>query len=349
MIKELRMGKPIIKCYPNYAGVFSVIDAYTKDYLPWIYNHFIQLAVPVEHQGLRIDFDVPNVIESFPWLSVYKVNREMINEKWGGMVPFLIDSVNQEMYPYFLFDKYYESHLPKSIKHFLHEHLVYGYDEKNKLFLYADNSKNGKYGYDYVSYEGMELSNNQVKFDLFDWFEGVYLFKYRQCYSYGMYEFKDYYKHSYDIKLLVNLLDDYLTENPSLKRWQYPTNFYNQEKPAYLKCGIGVYDYIINYLEFSKEENTFLDIRGGYVLYEHKGLIVDIIKYIMLEQEINCNNDIILKAKENLQISQIIMNLFLKYNISRQNKIIDDITKYIYKVKNNDIEVFSGLIKACLR
>lgn len=74
MKKELLMGNPIIKCYPNYAGVFSIMDAYTKDYVPWVYNYFIQLAIPIHHTGLRIDFDVPNVIESLPWLSVYKVN-----------------------------------------------------------------------------------------------------------------------------------------------------------------------------------------------------------------------------------------------------------------------------------
>lgn len=347
MKKELLMGNPIIKCYPNYAGVFSIIDAYTKDYVPWVYNYFIQLAIPIHHTGLRIDFDVPNVIESLPWLSVYKVNRRMINDKWGGMINFLIDAVDQDMYPYLLFDKYYDSKSNKSNKHFLHEHLVYGYDTENKIFLYADNNKSGKYGFDYNSFESMELSDNQVKSNLFDWFEGVYLLKYRQCYSYGMYEFKDYYKHSYDIKLLICLLNDYLTEYPSITRWQYPTNFYNQEEEAYLQCGIGVYDYILKHLDLCKNLDTALDIRGCYVLYEHKTLIVDIINYLMMDHGINCNEHIILMGKESLEISKIILNLFIKYNIRRNNKIIDDIKTYMDELKNYDREVFSGIIKAC--
>lgn len=347
MKKELLMGNPIIKCYPNYAGVFSIIDAYTKDYVPWVYNHFIQLAVPAQHTGLRIDFDVPNVIESLPWLSVYKVNRKMINARWGGMVNFLMDAVDQNMYPYFLFDTYYDSKFDKSRKHFLHEHLVYGYDRENKIFLYADNNKNGKYGFDCISYDCMELSDNQVNSYLFDWFDGVYLMKYRQCYSYGMYEFKEYYKHSYDIKLLICLLNDYLTENPSLKRWQYPTNFYNQEKHGYLKCGLGVYDYVLQYLDFCKTSDIVLDVRGSYVLYEHKVLIVEVIKYLMIHHDIHFKEDIILMGKESIKISKIIVNLFIKYNISRNKKLIDDIQKYIYQLKNNDKKLISDIIEAC--
>lgn len=347
MKKELLMGNPIVKCYPNYAGVFSIIDAYTKDYVPWVYNYFLQLAVPIQHTGLRIDFDVPNVIESLPWLSVYKINRKMINDKWGGMTNFLIDAVDQDMYPYLLFDKYYDLNTNKSDIHYLHERMVYGYDTEYKVFLYADNNKSGKYGFDYSSFECMELSDNQVQSNLFDWFEGVYLLKYRQCYSYGMYEFKDYYKHSFDIKLLICLLNDYLTEYPSLTRWQYPSNFYNQEEQASLQFGIGVYDYILKYLDFCKKSDTALQIRGSYVLYEHKKLIVDIINYLMIDHGIHCNEHIILWGKESLEISKIILNLFIKYNISRKKKIIDDIQTYMVKLKEHDGKVFSGIIKAC--
>lgn len=44
--KILPLGESPIKSYIHHALVFSIIDAYTKDYLPWIYNYYVQLVVP---------------------------------------------------------------------------------------------------------------------------------------------------------------------------------------------------------------------------------------------------------------------------------------------------------------
>lgn len=141
---ELKFGQSPIKCYPNYGGLFGIIDANTKEYLPWIYNYFIQMCVPDDiRMGFRADFCVPRLLKSIPWLNAEKMNRIFIMDKWGSITNFIIDAANHGRFVYTMLDIFYDHNYGSPV-HWLHEHLFTGYDLERKQFIYYDNI-NGKY------------------------------------------------------------------------------------------------------------------------------------------------------------------------------------------------------------
>lgn len=76
MQKILPFGEPPLKGYPYYGAFFGIVDAYTKNYLEWIYNYFMQLYVANNHDmGMRVDFSTPKIEKTLPWIEVEKIER----------------------------------------------------------------------------------------------------------------------------------------------------------------------------------------------------------------------------------------------------------------------------------
>ena len=88
---------PIIDCYPNYGHILSIVGKHTKNYLPWIYNYFIQLYAPKNFEkGIRADFVAPEMFKSFPWLDTDHINRDIVNDKWQNIIDFIRDFINRD-------------------------------------------------------------------------------------------------------------------------------------------------------------------------------------------------------------------------------------------------------------
>jgi len=220
----LSMQDPLISSYPNYGHIFSIIGSKTKDYIPWVYNHFVQLYVPNNFDdGIRIDYATPSILKSIPWIETNQINRKVISSKWNDIVDFLRDYINCNYYVYALYNVG-KITAYKSKEFWHHDALIYGYDDDKKIFYFADNFKNGKYSLGIVSYEEIRNANKSFNehHEVVDWLNGFWAIKYKEIYDYGNYRFRSQYKFVFDKKLYVELIKDYLNERNSFRRWCCP-------------------------------------------------------------------------------------------------------------------------------
>ena len=344
MEKVLKVGSSPIKCYPNYGSVFTILDTYTKEYVPWIYNHFVQLILPNNHAWkMRMDFAPPNVL-FIPWLITGFVSRKLVKNKWKTVSQFLQDYVEADNYIYALFDvSCIKAYGKEKNNHLQHEVLIYGYDSEKCLFYYMDNYDHGAYKSGVATYEEINNASSSIESNaLQDWISGFVCLSYREVYDYGMYDIKDYYIHKFNIELYKNLFNDYLCGNPSYYRWQM--------SPAYIQhstivsnniWGINVYDYIIDDLNI----NNGIDLRPFAVLVEHKRILKNTYTYLISENLINRRKNIQMLEvlEDNIRASNVILNMVLKVRIDRTREIKEksNIRTYLSKMKENDKKYFN--------
>lgn len=62
--------------------------------------------------------------------------------------------------------------------HNLHEALIYGYNQNEEIFYFADNMKGGRYGHAEISFKELEEAEKGVlDSKILDWYNGVMLLK----------------------------------------------------------------------------------------------------------------------------------------------------------------------------
>ena len=345
MRKILSMTDPIINSYPNYGHIFSIIGVHTQNHLPWVYNYFVQIWVPNNFDdGLRIDYATPNLLKTIPWLESGRIDRGVALEKWKNIIDFIRCYIDKEYYIYALFDVCQISTY-KSKEFWQHDPVLYGYDDERQEVYFADNYVNGKYSVGIATYDEIINATEELmnRSDIVDWLSGFHYIKYKEIYDYGNYRFSNQYQYYFDRNLYVELLLDYLQQNNSLKRWCAPCTLVDKDDSN--KWGIGIYSFIKDYLLFLRETGNKIDIRGFYVLAEHKNLIKKTVIFLYGEQ---WNEDNSLEKQlldECIIESMKLCNLCLKYNITYEFKILDRISNGINKLKKIEEELIGFLIR----
>lgn len=348
MKKLLPLGISPLTCYPNYGSYFSIIDAYTKEYLKWIYNYFIQLVIPDNIElGFRLDFSTPRLMKSIPWLDVEKIDRKFVMDSWNSFTDFIQSAIDHDKYIFTLLDTSFTYRkINESGSHLLHEHLIYGYNNDKKIFYFADNYDKGKYSYGELDYSDVEKSNTSIFTNhLTDWYNGVMMLSYINVYDYGNRYFKSSHEHVYDPAYAKILIQDYLMQRETERRWVPPSVLHCENINSQKCWGIGIYDYMYRYLD-SISGN--IDKRGFYVLYEHKKILAGISNYIALNYQKKCSTTLPVVCEECVKEAKILLSLCLKYNLTHDEKTKKVLYSYIARIKKLDIQIMNELLSVIL-
>lgn len=342
MRKILKLGESPLKCYPNYASIFSIIGAENDDYLPWVYNYFIQLIVPNNHDwGMRMDFAPPQIISNLPWLNYNKIDRYIIDSKWEYIIDFIRDTINNDRYIFGLFDvskiDQYNRKSPSP-----HEVLIFGFDDDKQEIYFADNYSQGKYmqgttNYNNVINAYLGMNNEELK----DWFEGIYLFNCRKVFDYGMYQFSNRYYYKFDIKLYVDLINDYLKGKNTYLRWTTPPALINYAKADNNVWGINIYDYIIEHLAMIQQGNAENDWRALYVLYEHKMLIQKTLRFLQVKNHLIVNKNLENLVTESIKYALLSLNRAIKSDLSGDYLPLSKVINNMKILRDYDIKIFN--------
>ena len=174
-----------------------------------------------------------------------------------------------------------------------------------------------------------------------DWYNGIMMLSYINLYDYGNYVFSNNHKHVFNKKFALDLMADYLYERCTEDRWIPPTVLSSQDdKLVQKKCwGIGVYEYAKEYLKYVDDCTQKLEIRGFYALHEHKKIVKDmIINYFEI------SGLVMEKCGQNIVISENIVLLGLKYNLTNKPTILERIREKLELLKDNDRYIFSHIL-----
>ncbi len=212
-----------------------------------------------------------------------------------------------------------------------HDPLIYGYSDEKEEFYFADNYKNGKYGFGVASYKEMDNAIN--KDDQSDKLN-LKCLRYKNDRKWKTFQFN---KGAY-----ISFLRAYVEQTNCARCWSVPGVDYKFMEER--RWGIGVYSYIQECLDEMKKSNMWADHRGLYVILEHKRILERTITYILGEQWREKYSLAWGMLEKDIQMANIALNLFLKYKITLDKKILDKVKYYIRELEINDYHLFSHLI-----
>ena len=277
------------------------------------------------------------------------INRDIVNDKWQNIIDFIRDFINRGFYIYALFDVskilLYESQKP-----WYHDPLIYGYDDEKQLIYFADNYKNGKYSTGSSSYREMiEATSNYdnaiITGSTIDFLKGYYCIKYKTLYDYGNCRFSNNFVYHFDKILFFDLIADYLYQKNSFRRWSSPQNLVDDEADKKNVWGIGIYSFLLDYLDYVLEQNIEIDIRSFYVLIEHKQLIKKVLVFLLGERKnMVCFQEYLYSCDECISLSKAISSLSLRYNILHDQSIMIKIKKRLSELQQIEEKFLGNLL-----
>lgn len=219
-----------------------------------------------------------------------------------------------------------------------HHIFVYGYDDEQQVFLCSEffSFSEKRYSFESVSYKEMEeafidLQNQttpeMMKKEQFQWLKDIQL----------LYSFADY-KDKFTIQRVQCGLRYYLDERDCYGNKGYLKDVY---------YGIAIYDLLEKYInEVLREDYESFDVRCFVLLFFH-------FRYLKLQAEFikqnyDCNrekqDEFINKFLELEKYAHNLLNVAIKYQITREGTILQRITKKIKELKDEDIKILTQYI-----
>lgn len=135
--------EPICSCYSQFGILFSIIQ---EPSMPWVYNNFQQLRFSTGWD--MITFDCHNfILTHCPKINFKTLPKFVITSVYhGDFKGIIVDFVGSQNYIYAYLDRYYLKGTKEYQKtHYIHDLLIFGFDEENDIVYLADNINKGKY------------------------------------------------------------------------------------------------------------------------------------------------------------------------------------------------------------
>ncbi len=260
-----------VNSYLYRAYPVCIITAYAN-LIPWYASRNIQLCAQTYSDG----YIVPDYMESeFYYLEVLdhaKFTYEQLNEMTDNIVNYIIDQINKGYYVNIFLDEYYLENKSRYLKeHFVHENLIYGYDNSTRKFKTVGLDKNDMFNLFTHEYDELRLGFE----------EGKKHYMVDAPYAAGgalhIIKVKDTEKeHIFEQDIFLNRINSFLCSEGDLERVNLPYRpGFDNEKPSAsnMVYGLEVILQIVKRLRMLANGEVCLDYRAIHLVSEHgKGL-----------------------------------------------------------------------------
>lgn len=331
---------PIISSYTQYAHMLAILNSYpsTED---WIFNNYINLwgERPKDNpDGLSIRFGSWCTMKDCPYFKMNFYDKDSFDL---NVVEFIVSEINSGYYLNISYDPYYIMDSDAYNKmHYDHQMLIYGYDNESKVFYIADFFKSSKYTFMTSSFDSVKNAvNSALKLERFSCVEIKF------CDT--TYEFSNY--------ILYNSLNSFLCS-----RLRSENHIY-REKDESMNIGVteaqglseGLYTFGIenyNLLKFTltrilNDKIDFYDMKPLYVIFDHKVIMCERLRYLAKKGIISYNDSINDKYDNVKNISRINYQVFIKFLITKNYKLIGEIIDNLNKMESLEKEALTYLIE----
>jgi hypothetical protein len=333
--KKLPIRYPMITTYTQHAHLLSILTNYEQT-LPWIFSNYIQVYANKHNERKWVDFYFPFPYELRPsdtckWIKSQKISRDFIGKKWDSIIDFIIDFINSDNYVHLMINCFYIPHyIEYRERDYIHDILVYGYDRNEESLYVADFfSQTQKYSFQKVSFADFtqaflthDLAKNR------DYLKRlIYIYQFdSQC---------DYQYHTLNI---INSFKLYLSSNV-LEYW----DIYNQENREQIIFGMDVFEILRIYLDNKMiKDETNIDIRPFYMLYDHKKIMTLRIQYLVEQRHLK--KDIINTFKEIETEALMIVNLLIKYTMKKRNTLILNVIHKLNEIGKKEYHALRNVL-----
>lgn len=326
---------PIITSYTSDADILAILNSYPSTE-EWIFNNYINLwgERPIDNDDeLVLRFGSWHIRKACPYFKINTYNKSFFT---SNIVELIISEINSGHYLYIQYDQYYiSSSIQFKRQHFSHEMLIYGYDNKMKVFYIADFFENSKYTFVAEPFDCVESAiSSALKWKEFSCDEIEF------CHI--KYKFSNYF--------LYNSLNNFLnSENNIAENERVMIADAEAKRIQEGQYTFGIKNY--NLLKFTlsrilNDKITFNDIRPLYVLFDHKVMMCERLKYLAKIGVIDFNDPVIDKYTNIMKVCKNNYNLFIKFRITNDYKLIDKILNNINTIEPLEIETIKYLIES---
>jgi amino acid adenylation domain-containing protein len=328
---------PPVTAYPSHADLLSVILNHPESYA-WFYNYYIQLEAPPDGVGVRLDFYTTLLFKTCPFIYYQRMSRDLVAKKWRRISDYIIDCLDLGYYVYFLIDRFYIPEYAQYQKeHKIHDIFVFGYDLAGKSFNVADCFSGGLYRYAKVTFTQIENGYRNIHLtDRPDWFDGVELISYR-----------DKFHYTFDINLMISFIKDYLSSTSTSQRYKIPSEKYCAEglERKNFVYGLAVYQLLQDFMKKFRKDLNY-DIRPFYVLWNHKTVMLDRIKYLAANNYLKNDAFLTERYTKIAEAALNIRNLVLETMLTENPKYVDFIIEKLGEIAIQERETLENMLES---
>lgn len=351
----LPINSPIVSTYPLDASYVAIAMGHPES-LPWVYSNYIQLMCKQkEPKVFFFEFFASTLNRDTSFIRFQRVGKELVNVGWKDVVEFIKDCINMNSYIYTTVNKMFLKVSDQYEKRdFVHDLLIYGYDDVKEELHIAGNFKSGKYSFERCSYSEFRSAYNNVNPEVFyDWIPGIVLYKFAT-------EELDSGIPTFEPTRVGKLLECYIN---STNIYEYDFLVPEHTKQEFV-FGLDVYRTVIKYIKQAIAENdenkqrtdirTFpnlyeykVDIRTFHLFYDHKNVMRHRLAFMIENNYIKSNEIDTTKYDSIYQRTLAHRNMVIKYHLTKDTKIlqrlVDDIEQLV-----EDERIFLLELISCL-
>ncbi|AJS57214.1 hypothetical protein [Paenibacillus sp. IHBB 10380] len=324
MKKLLPFLVPPIRTF-NYLACDLGITSTIEEAIPWYHMNYFQLCCPKTDLNLEDHKLVFSVLRN-PFLSKTYLSKSFV-EDITDPIQFIIVSLNHGYYVNTYINEYFlpNRHAYYS-KSFLHDILIIGYDDDEKILNVVGYNREGQFVPEKVSYDDFR--------DAFIFCSSMNNTEQR---TFGLIipEKEDFH---FNVSFILNQMEDFLNgkNDAQFKYFDIPIN----EQDAY---GKDVYEYIISYI---KANTTFWDIRVFRLLLEHKVALLERINFLEKMGYIKNIDELIISSEKLVKTANILFNNTLKFNITNAFGTYekDKLSVLIKQIEQQEEDILKNLI-----
>lgn len=342
---------PPVISYQVYAYPLGALFT-EKSTFEWFFSDFIQLKCIsnfIEINDLWFEYHAGSV---FGGVSIIDYNVYTKNDI-TSLLNFIIDRINEDKYIYTFVDKYYFPQYSTYMKtHFIHDALIYGYNQKEFRIAGFNNNSFSTFS---ISFDDFINAFRVTQYYSMQHFNIVICFKRKQD---SLVNFATY------INKAIKSLSDYLNSSDSsyqcglynvfethtfnsLESYKCLEEYYNETVIKIRKVrvyGLKTNECLKNYLLSLSGGYSGYDIRPLHVFYEHKKIMAIKLEYLENRFKLMSIEKQLSKYKELSNIALTARNLMLKYDITKQEGLINNIINKIDEIEIEERIIIPELI-----
>lgn len=342
--KILPVSYPMITSWQWHATLFSIIgdDEKAKN---WIFSNYIQLRcynieeIFTGDEMLLADM-MPgsSSMKECPYLLFSLLTKEQIESYCGNIIDFIIKTIDLDGYVYGVIDEAKILCDSGADYKFPHELFIFGYDKEKEEFHVGDFTFGEHYSYSTVSFDDVKRGYEIITAPEDHMFKDDYKGR-RGLYVIQKNTGKLYY--DVDIAYIKDTLTEYLEATDSKNHYRMMRNRFSDTV-----FGVNVYDAVLKRIgiQLSGEDPDF-DIRALHLIYDHKVLMIERLKYLMEKGYMEYDNEILDAYMEVVNYMLTARNLLIKTSITGDVNCLDRFERYINGAKAKEIEVLGKVIE----
>lgn len=335
--------------WPEQNFLFAILKEVSTGY-DWLLNTHIQIRGShfIYYEGGNVDTSItfypyamhnltPNIYDLCPFIEKYTIPKDLVKSKFGRFNEFAIAALMSGYYISTYMDQYFRDDI--KLYGFHHPNFIYGFDKNAKKIYMVDNFEKNKYTYKTISFSQADKAFELVGGN--SWEVSIFLYKIKS------------YKHVFFSEYVRQQLEDYLAPNKGLcylDRTVCMNPHYNGTD--YLNevyYGIDCYELMHRYLAGIKEGDVGFvegDWRNFSMLKDHKQLMLERYDFMSSKGFMNRNDNLREQLVKQTEECEIMLNMFLKYNLTHDVEMLDRLTLRLDKSLENDKKVLTRFIDA---